>query len=618
MKEKKNLALVFGITGNYVFALANTLMGLVNNNKKFWDDIIIYYDEISESDIKDINKIVECKFICASDLKFAKKLPKELLKEYSIATFYRYECFNLLNEYHKVIWNDVDILILNDISGLCNYGDKSGFCLTLNTGGFNVEANFKKLIPEYNMYTLLYNAGIMVLSDKINDYKKSYDWLIDTTNKYADILRWGDQGILNLFIQEFKIDVENIDIEKYCCHPSLYDNKKDIAIVHAYGADKFWNSISYQEKFPSWVQNDVKWKSISANKTNNKPLVSCIMSIYDRFDYAQEAIQSILNQTYDNIELIIVIEKSDNQDYIEKQLLKIKDKRIVLVKNNKKLGFPASLNVAIKMAKGKYIARMDDDDISLPERFEKQVEFMEANPNIGISGTNAVFFGKYNTEIGAECDPETLKIITLFRTPFVHPTVIMNKKMLLDNNLFYSTDYFCEDYELWSRAVSCFDIANIPDVLLKYRTGNEKLTSSFNDTKIHTCHKQIVGNQLKKYLDLEFTDNEIELMQERKSVFNVCFNYNETIKFKDKTYLKIINANKTNKFYDEDKLEKYIKNKASQDLRLSKPNIFKRAIKKVLRPFYTRLMEKIENYVNEKNNQIYNYVDKKFEELSKK
>ena len=621
--DKKNLALVFGITSNYVFALANTLIGLVNHNKKFWDDIIVYYDSMDELDIEAINKIVECKFICAKDLKFAKNLPSELIKEYSVATFYRYECFNLLNEYHKVIWNDVDILIQGDISGLCEYGDKSGFCLTLNTVGVNVEANFKKLIPEYNMFTLLYNAGILVVSDILPNYEKSYDWLIDTTCKYADILRWGDQGILNLFIQEFNINVEDIDIDKYCCHPNLVSKNDDVAIIHAYGREKFWNCDEYKIMFPEWVENEQKWWSIqetisrSSQIDESKPLVSCIMSIYDRMDFADESIRSILNQTYSNLELIIVIEKSPNQDKIEKELLKYKDKRLVLIKNDTRLGFPASLNVAMDAAKGKYIARMDDDDISLPNRFAKQVEYMEKHPNVGISGTNGVFFGAYNTEIGVETDPDLLKIITMFRTPFIHPTVIMNKKMMDDNNLRYSTEYFTEDYELWSRAVKYFDIANLPDILLRYRSGNVKLTSSSNNAKIQKSHEKIVHNQIKDYLGMDFTPNEVGVVQQRLGVLDVCYNYEETVRLREDTYNKIINANKKVKFYNQSKLIKYLKQKSEFETSTVHQNIVKRGVKMVIKPAYSRLMARVSHEVHNETADIYEYVNKKCDNILK-
>ena len=95
---KKKCALVFGITNNYLFALANTLIGLKKNNKIFWDDIIVYVDTITDAEIKWINEIVPTKFVKVSSEDY-KNLKSKAIEKYSIAAFYRYECFKLLDEY---------------------------------------------------------------------------------------------------------------------------------------------------------------------------------------------------------------------------------------------------------------------------------------------------------------------------------------------------------------------------------------------------------------------------------------------------------------------------------------------------------------------------------------
>ena len=156
---KKRCALVFGITNNYMFALANTLIGLKKNNSVFWDDIIVYIDQISEQQKDSINKILKVNFVKINSDSY-NKLNTKAIQKYSVAAFYRYECFKLLDDYETVIWNDVDILIKGDISGLQNYGTESGFAATRTMGNFNIEANFKKLILKYDMFDKLYNSGI--------------------------------------------------------------------------------------------------------------------------------------------------------------------------------------------------------------------------------------------------------------------------------------------------------------------------------------------------------------------------------------------------------------------------------------------------------------------------
>ena len=620
MKKKKKVALVFGITSNYLFALANTLIGLTKHNKKFWDDIIVYYDQLNDESIERINKITVCKFINFSKKDYLEKLPKDVLQKYSEACFYRYECFELLKEYETVVWNDVDILIQGDITGLLDYGQNGGFAITQNTVGFNNEANFSKLIMEYDMYVPLYNSGILVLKDTIPNYEKMRDWCVSKTIEYSSILRWPDQGILNLLIQEFNINIDLIDINKYCCHPSQMEYTDTASIIHAYGDEKFWSSDALKQKFPEWVTNNEEWRKINVinnenqNEKAEKPLVSCIMSTYNRYDYLKESIDSILNQTYQNFELIIVLEKCENQEKIEKILKGYNDNRIIIIKNEEKLGFPKSLNIGIENAKGKYIARMDDDDISLPERFEKQVDFLENHPEYGICGTNAKFFGKYNTVIGVEMDPDILKIITLYRCPFIHPTVMMNKELINKYNLRYDEKYFTEDYELWSRAVGCFPVANIDEVLLHYRANGDGLTSGQNELKIHNSHKKIMRNQFQNYLHLNVTENELEVLQGRKNVFNICYNFDESVELKKGLCLKIIKANEKYKVYNSSKIKKILWD-SQFNSNFKKQSIFKKIIKRVLKPIYNRLMNRVDSLITEHDIRIYNYINNEFKKI---
>lgn len=610
---KKKVALVFGITFNFTFALANTLIGLKKYNNKFWNDIIIYHDGINKKDMEDINKILPCIFIKFSDEYSFNNIPKEAREKYSEACFYRYACFNLLKNYKSVIWNDVDILIQNSIKDLLKYGKKSGFAATKAIYPFMVENNFYELIDNYNMFVPMYNSGIIVLHDNLKNYENAFKWLIDKTVEYSNLLRWPDQGIINLFLQEFNIIVDEIDIDKYCCHPTLLNKSKSAAIIHAYGDQKFWTSFEYKREYPEWNENNSLWLKINKNDNQKKPLVSCIMSTYNRFDYLNESVESILNQTYQNFELIVVLEKCENQSKIEKILKNYNDSRIIIIKNLEKLGFAASLNIAINYSNGKYIARMDDDDISLPERFEKQVRFMENNPKIGISGTMAEIFMNGTGLIKIETDPEVLKIITLYKTPFCHPSVIFRKELLDKFNLRYNPDYFTEDYELWSRAIKFFDISNIEEVLLKYRVNQQSLTNGQkNEIKIHTSHKRIMSNQFNEYLKLNVSENELELFQGRKEIMYGRFNTKSIIRMKNNLFKKIIKYNKKTKFYDEKKL--------IQALNIDLTNngiifIMKKNIKRIFYPIYSYIITKIVNSVLIRLDENNAYILKRIDQL---
>ncbi len=614
---KKRCALVFGITNNYMFALANTLIGLKKNNSVFWDDIIVYIDEISEQQKNSINKILKVNFL---EINFDSynNLNTKAIQKYSVAAFYRYECFKLLDDYETVIWNDVDILIKGDISGLQNYGNESGFAATRTMGNFNIEANFKKLILKYNMFDKLYNSGIMVLKDNLKDYKKMFNWCIQKTNEYLKILNWPDQGIINLLIQEFNINVDLIDIDKYCCHPSQLDKLKQASIVHAYGDEKFWNNSKLRNMFPKWQENELEWQSIlSFNNEASNPLVSCVMSTYERYDYLQESVDSILDQTYRNLELIVVLEYCKNQAIIEKMLKKLNDSRIKIIKNTKRIGFAESLNIGIKAAKGKYIARMDDDDISHPTRFERQVEFLENHEDVGICGTSGDFFGKYQGNIPVKTDPETLKVITLFKTPFIHPTVMMRKDMIEYYNLYYDKNYFTEDYELWSRAVNCFKISNIDCSLLDYRCSDTNSTAGQNEIKIHDSHKAVMKKQLKKYLNLDLTNNEIETIQLRKDIITNSVNQKEIICLRKVVLKKIINANNITNYCDKKVLEKILQGEFAYN-NINIKRILKHIIKKIISPFYSRLMFQIDKKIAHSEQKMKAYCDSCLNELQDK
>lgn len=605
---KKEVALVFGITSNYTFALANTLLGLKKHNKKFWNDIIIYHDGIEDKEIRGIKKILPCKFIKFSDEYDFSNVPYEAREKYSDACFYRYACFDLLKKYKTVIWNDVDILIQKDIKGLLKYAENSGFAATQAMYPFMVENNFYTLIDKYKMFIPMYNSGIIVLRDNLPNYEKAFEWCIGKTIEYSNVLRWPDQGIINLYLQEFEVIVDEIDIDEYCCHPTMYDKAKNAAIIHAYGEQKFWNSIEYKKHYPEWVENNKKWIKITEEYKDHKtPLVSCIMSTYNRFDYLEEAVDSILNQTYKNIELIVVLEKSENQDLIEKILKSYNDDRIVIIKNSNRIGFPASLNIAMEISKGKYIARMDDDDISLPERFEKQVNFMEENPEIGISGTMAEIFMNGSGIIDVETDPEILKIVSLSRTPFCHPSVIFRKEYFNKFNLRYDTNYFTEDYELWSRAIQFFPISNIKEVLLKYRANEQGLTNGQkNEMEIHNSHKKVMRNQFQKYLELDLSDNELEVFQGRKNIMYGRSNIQAINDLKTKLFSKIIKNNSRIKFYNEKKLKIVLNVEHGNKRGFS--FIIKKIIKRVFYPIYSRALDKILNSILLRTNDTNAYI----------
>lgn len=206
---------------------------------------------------------------------------------------------------------------------------------------------------------------------------------------------------------------------------------------------------------------------------STKPLVSVVIPVYNANGFLSAAINSILNQTYKNLEIIIVDDGStDETPKILKSFAK-KDKRVKILTNNKNLNIATSLNRGIKLAKGNYIARMDADDISLPNRIEKQMEYLLAHPDIVILGGQCKTIDTRDKTIGHKLFPVTdteIRDALYYENPIQHPTVIFNKELIPKNFSWYNPDLPpAEDYDLFFRLAKFGKLHNLKRFVLKYR-----------------------------------------------------------------------------------------------------------------------------------------------------
>lgn len=248
-------------------------------------------------------------------------------------------------------------------------------------------------------------------------------------------------------------------------------------------------------------------------ETNMKPFVSVLMSVYNAERYLEEAVQSVLIQTYENFEFIIVDDGSEDSSLAI--INRIKDKRIRLIVNKKNKGLIYSLNKGLEAAVGKYIIRMDADDISDPERFDTQIRFMEKHPEIGISGTAYQSFGEgfsFKTRI-LESNPLQNKADLMFYPVLAHPSVIMRKSVLDENNLRYREEFKnAEDYGLWVEASNFTKISNVRKKLLNYRILGKSITRQANKdfNSRFNIHKKIYQLYFEP-LGLHLSDQELRL-----------------------------------------------------------------------------------------------------------
>ncbi len=213
--------------------------------------------------------------------------------------------------------------------------------------------------------------------------------------------------------------------------------------------------------------------------TMNNPTISVIMPNYNGEKYIAEAIESILNQTFSDFEFIIVDDASTDKSWEIIEEYTEKDIRIIALRNKQNSWICKTLNIGLEQAKGKYIARMDSDDISLPERFEKQYNFLEAhNDTILVWGASIYIDGKGEKfgERKVETESENIDRQINFANPIVHAASFFRK-----NTFRYFHHYrMVEDYHMWYQLRSLGKLANIAEPLILYRRHWDNITMQFS------------------------------------------------------------------------------------------------------------------------------------------
>lgn len=202
------------------------------------------------------------------------------------------------------------------------------------------------------------------------------------------------------------------------------------------------------------------------------PRISVLMTAYNSEKYIGAAIESILNQTFSDFEFIIINDGStDNTPKIIKEYAK-KDKRIKFIDNKVNQGLIAVLNQGIDLCQCEYIARMDSDDISLEQRFEKQIKYMDEHPECGVLGTSIKIFGPSIKKDRFYKYPKQVKLLdfVLYGNQVAHPTTMIRRSLLINNNLRYNPQYkHAEDFALWAEIVRYTEIHNLQEILFNYR-----------------------------------------------------------------------------------------------------------------------------------------------------
>lgn len=208
------------------------------------------------------------------------------------------------------------------------------------------------------------------------------------------------------------------------------------------------------------------------------PLVSVVMPVYNAASYLQESINSILTQSYTNFEFLIYNDgSSDNSAAIIQQAAE-SDSRIKFFDSKENYGYVRHLNAGLKQAAGKYIARLDADDIAEPTRLAEQVAYLEANPSVGICGSAVHMFGPNDESVIYLPEENGVIQSTLWlQNVFFHPAVMLRRSVLDDYGLCYREEYMpTEDYQLWCEMSRVTELHNLPSVLLNYRAHEQQIS----------------------------------------------------------------------------------------------------------------------------------------------
>ena len=275
------------------------------------------------------------------------------------------------------------------------------------------------------------------------------------------------------------------------------------------------------------------------------PLVSFIMPLYKAERYVRETVQSVLSQTYGNFELVAVDDcGGDNTASIVKSFC---DSRIRIIQNDRNMGIAFSRNRGIEQSRGEYIALLDDDDIALPDRLEKQVAFLQQNPDIGaIGGKSQWIDGDGNIIMDAievETEPRRIQMFLLFRNIMNNGEMTFRKSVVTGNDIKYHDGNFgMEDFDFWIQFLKFSKISNVTSIVLKRRitSGSETVRNKRNFSEqrarrflelqerslkqngfaIDNNDRYVMGNYLSEYD--RFCHSEAELNKLKAFIRHMC------------------------------------------------------------------------------------------------
>ena len=249
-------------------------------------------------------------------------------------------------------------------------------------------------------------------------------------------------------------------------------------------------------------------RSAAAAQSHMAPAVTVLMPVHNGAPYLKQAIESILAQTFSDFEFLIIDDGStDDSSAIVSSYT---DPRIRLTANPGNLGLTETLNSGMRLARGRYVARMDCDDISHRRRLATQVAFMDAHGEVAVCGTWIRGFGAERFVKRYPLDDARIRAHLLFENAIAHPSAMLRRSVFIQLGLSYASSYAnAEDYELWTRVPSCCKLANIDRILLYYRRHARQV--SVEGLKAQSAVTATIRKRQLAALGLELTEESVGL-----------------------------------------------------------------------------------------------------------
>lgn len=288
------------------------------------------------------------------------------------------------------------------------------------------------------------------------------------------------------------------------------------------------------------------------------PTLSIIMPVYNAEAYMREAVESILAQTYTDFELIIVEDGStDNSPEIIESFT---DSRIQRLYNDGNKGIVYTRNRGMANARGRYIAPFDADDIAHPEKFAKQIQFLEDNPGYGLLGTWAKLIDKNGKPLREKwkvnAPPERIPSILLFRNYFVQSSVVLRREAIPPGGYEKGFDAV-EDYRMWTKIATRWKVWNYTEYLVKYRIHEQGI--SMREEEQLPDKENLIYKTLYHHLGIILTEHQyrlLHLLRKRNPINNI-----KTLKDMESLLLLMVHQNKKLNAYDQRELKKVTRNR---------------------------------------------------------